>query len=79
MSCTFEYSEGVVERVYFNGKDTVWSKNIKRAILNLLQLNLKERDNQQQRDEEIIENETTEFSSSKMFTVNEVSFQKQLP
>jgi hypothetical protein len=37
----FHYDEGVVERVQFNEGDDVWSKNVKRAVLNMLQLNLK--------------------------------------
>uniref|UniRef100_A0AC34G881 Vitellogenin domain-containing protein n=1 Tax=Panagrolaimus sp. ES5 TaxID=591445 RepID=A0AC34G881_9BILA len=69
MSCTFEYSEGVIERVYYNAKDDVWSKNIKRAILNLVQLNLKERDNNQ----ENMQIDSSELSLSKMFTVNETT------
>jgi len=36
--------DNVVERINFHEDDSVWSKNIKRAALNLLQLNLKRND-----------------------------------
>uniref|UniRef100_A0A7E4UW12 Vitellogenin domain-containing protein n=1 Tax=Panagrellus redivivus TaxID=6233 RepID=A0A7E4UW12_PANRE len=36
----FDYVNGLIEKVYFNGKDATWSKNVKRAILNMVQLNL---------------------------------------
>jgi hypothetical protein len=73
MSCTFEYSEGSIERIYFNEKDTVWSKNIKRAILNLVQLNLKERDNQQDEERNVRIEDLSDVSLSKMFAVNETT------
>uniref|UniRef100_A0A914R641 Vitellogenin domain-containing protein n=1 Tax=Panagrolaimus davidi TaxID=227884 RepID=A0A914R641_9BILA len=73
MSCTFEYSEGSIERVYFNEKDTVWSKNIKRAILSLVQLNLKERDTQQDEERSVQIEDSSDVLLSKMFAVNEES------
>ncbi|KAI3415980.1 hypothetical protein GPALN_005538 [Globodera pallida] len=39
--CQFSYSNGVIERVQFQNDDHVWSKNFKKAVLNIIQLNLK--------------------------------------
>jgi hypothetical protein len=44
--CTFDYSDGLVERLRFHQQDLPWSKNIKKAVLNMLQLNLKQRQGQ---------------------------------
>lgn len=43
MPLKFDYVDGLVERIYFHSKDSAWSKNIKRAALNMLQLNMKRR------------------------------------
>ena len=37
----FDYADGVIERVQFDQNDETWSKNIKRGVLNMIQLNLK--------------------------------------
>lgn len=43
MPIRFDYVDGLIESINFNEKDSAWSKNIKRAVLNLIQLNLKRR------------------------------------
>lgn len=39
--CQFDYADGVIERVQFDEEDEAWSKNIKRGVLQMIQLNLK--------------------------------------
>jgi hypothetical protein len=46
LPCLFDYVDGLVERIRFHERDQSWSKNIKRSVLNLLQLNLKQRKGQ---------------------------------
>ena len=42
LPCKFELVDGLIERISFDVKDDTWSKNIKRAVLNLLQVNMKQ-------------------------------------
>lgn len=44
MPLSISYVDGVVERINFHEQDAAWSKNIKRAVLNMIQLNLKRND-----------------------------------
>jgi len=44
MPLSVSYVDGVVERINFHEDDSTWSKNIKRAVLNMMQLNLKRND-----------------------------------
>jgi len=71
MPCSFKLNNGIVERVYFDGKDAVWSKNVKRAILNLIQLNIKERQDNLQNELETQDRE----SMSNMFSVKEITLE----
>lgn len=65
----------------FTSEDNTWSKNIKRAVLNMIQLNLNRRqsDNQQQQQEDSAEQLYNEQQSGQQllttsFTVPEVGF-----
>jgi len=39
----FDYVDGIIENLRFHQEDKPWSKNIKRSVLNMIQVNLKER------------------------------------
>ena len=41
----FSYTGGVVERIKFHRNDEVWSKNLKRAVLNMIQMKALKRSN----------------------------------
>ena len=41
LPCNFVYADGVIERIRYQQRDEDWSKNIKRAVLNMIQVNLK--------------------------------------
>lgn len=41
----FSYTSGVVERIKFHRNDEVWSKNLKRAVLNMIQMKALKRSN----------------------------------
>lgn len=48
----FAIRDGSVEEIQFHKEDTAWSKNVKRAILNLVHLNLKGKTSEELRDED---------------------------
>lgn len=70
MPVKFDYSDGIVGHLFFNSKDSTWSKNIKRGVLNAIQLNLKRRTlNFDENELEKLDNQ-----NQKMFTLPEVCF-----
>ena len=40
LPCQFSYEDGVIERMQFHKEDDVWSMNMKRAVLNMVQVQL---------------------------------------
>ncbi|CAK5111880.1 unnamed protein product [Meloidogyne enterolobii] len=41
LCCQFDYVDGMITRIQFEKEDVSWSKNIKRGVLNMLQMNLR--------------------------------------
>lgn len=52
MPIRFVIRDGMVEDVQFQSEDQAWSKNVKRAVLNLLQLNLQGKTTEELRDDD---------------------------
>jgi hypothetical protein len=76
MPLRFDHVDGLVEKIYFNEKDSAWSKNIKRAVLNLLQLNLERRTNSINGDfEQVNSMEDDKSSLTRMFTLPETTLE----
>ncbi|KAI1715752.1 lipoprotein amino terminal region domain-containing protein [Ditylenchus destructor] len=79
----FNYNQGVVEHIQFHADDAAWSKNIKRAVLNLIQLNLKKQpvagnDEQFQRwatDDSEQQDEQDSQSGFQSFTLPEITIE----
>lgn len=72
LPCEFIYVDGIVERINFHPEDKTWSKNIKRAVLNLIQVNMNRKN--QQSLETSLEQESNEMRST--YTVPEVKKKK---
>lgn len=60
----FKYVNGVVEQIRFHPEDKPWSKNVKRAVLNLIQINL----NRKNFEQTISFEEQNELRSNMPFT-----------
>ncbi|KAE9553665.1 hypothetical protein FO519_003113 [Halicephalobus sp. NKZ332] len=75
MPMKVDYVDGLVERIFFHQKDSSWSKNIKRAVLNMMQLNLKRRAiNIQESEIEQLRNDD-KTTQSRMFTLPEITLE----
>lgn len=56
----FTYTRGLISDIVFDGIEQPWSANIKRGVLNLLQVNLDQRGRTDRTDDAILKNEITE-------------------
>uniref|UniRef100_A0A183C2D0 Vitellogenin n=1 Tax=Globodera pallida TaxID=36090 RepID=A0A183C2D0_GLOPA len=72
--CQFSYSDGVVERVQCQ-QDEDWSKNFKKAVLNMIQLNLKRNSAQKEPKQQSTEQYTWETKMGKTFTTPEITLE----
>lgn len=69
LPCDLGYENGVITRIQFHPEDKIWSKNIKRAVLNLIQINLKPVNEQNNRN---IMNDDEKLYIAKAYKVPEV-------
>jgi hypothetical protein len=72
---TVSLVDGVVERLNFNQDESVWSKNIKRAAVNMLQLNLKRNDVQGLKMESSQPQNEKEQRQLSVFTIPEITLE----
>nr|CAD2128942.1 unnamed protein product [Meloidogyne enterolobii] len=83
LCCQFDYVDGVIVRVQFDKQDEAWSKNMKKGVLNMIQMNLRQNNAQElaseqsrnQQDGNIDENEATQMRDqlAHSFTIPEVT------
>uniref|UniRef100_A0A915N6P3 Vitellogenin domain-containing protein n=1 Tax=Meloidogyne javanica TaxID=6303 RepID=A0A915N6P3_MELJA len=82
LCCQFDYVDGVIVRVQFDKQDEAWSKNMKKGVLNMIQMNLRQNNAQELASEQSrnqqdgnIENEATQMRDqlAHSFTVPEVT------
>ncbi|KAI6215143.1 Vitellogenin-6 [Aphelenchoides besseyi] len=74
MPLSVSYVDGVVERINFHEDDAAWSKNIKRAVLNMIQLNLKRNDVQGLKMQSSMPQEEQE-KETPVFTIPEITLE----
>jgi hypothetical protein len=87
LMCQFDYAEGVIERVQFAQNDSIWSQNIKRGVLQMIQLNLnqknaqgprqEEEDQQQQENKENDQEVANDSLLTNSFTIPEINVEGQ--
>lgn len=75
MPCEFRYVDGVVERIQFHPEDKPWSKNVKRAVLNLIQVNMN--NNNVEKNTQYTESSEEQHELDRAYTIPEVYFLKQ--
>lgn len=74
----FDYADGIVENLHFHQDDKPWAKNIKRAVLNMLQSNLKQRTGLVELEpieKEYKDRETDQVENIRMFTLPEMTLE----
>jgi hypothetical protein len=69
------FVDGVVERINFHEDDSTWSKNIKRAVLNMIQLNLKRNDVQGLKMQSSIVMSERDEKEMQVFSVPEITLE----
>ncbi|KAL3119253.1 hypothetical protein niasHT_000197 [Heterodera trifolii] len=78
--CQFTSADGVIERVQCQEDETEWTKNFKKSVLNIIQLNLK-RNNAQglsrndERQQNTAEEEAWQTKQGKSFTIQEITLE----
>lgn len=86
LPCEFDYTDGLIELVRFNPHDKSWSKNIKKSVLNMLQINLKQRKGmgvqleqpkswETEREQQDLLTKHTNYIQSRMFVMPEITLE----
>lgn len=73
----FIYVDGLIQRIQFHQRDDTWSENIKRAVLNMIQLNLKRNGAQELEFDATTsskDDDSKQFEEPKSFKMPEVIF-----